>query len=630
MLTCIATVCVSGTLREKLEVIAAAGFKAVELFENDLIAFPGTPADVRRICADLELEIVTYQPFRDFEGMPADRRQRAFDRAERKFDLLQELGTDLLFVCSSLAANAQGGIDRLAADFRELGGRAAARGLRVGYEALAWGRHINDYRDSWEVVRRADHPSVGLILDSFHVLAKATDLAAMRSIPGDRISLVQIADAPTLSSDYLSWSRHWRCMPGQGDLDLIGFMDALETTGYDGHLSLEIFNDRFRAASPQAVALDGRRSLIWLLDKTARQLGRSVNGAPAMPPPPAVSKVEFIEFAVDPNERAAFERLLSAMGFAEAGRHRSKDVALWRQGGIRIVVNNHSQGFAHSYQITHGTSVCALAFQVPDAAAAIQRAAALLDTPHHGAAGPGELDVPAVRGLGGSLIYFIDASSHLGRWSEIDFLPAGAPAGGIGLLAVDHVSQTMHYEDMLTWLLFYASLLDAAKTPSQAVIDPGGVVQSQVIESGLDLPEGGLRLVMNGSQSIRTRSARFVSDFFGSGVQHIALRAADLKDTVRRLAANGVRMLPIPDNYYDDLEARTDLSSSEIEALKALNILYDQDDSGAFYQAYTAPLDSGFFFEFVQRDGYRGYGAANSSIRLAAQTLSSPDAASQQ
>ena len=155
----IATVCLSGGLQEKLEAIAAAGFTDVEIFENDLIAFPGSPADVRRMCADLGLTICTLQPFRDFEGMPDARRQRTFDRAERKFDLLQELGTDLLFVCSSVSPEAQGGIDRLAADFRELGERAAHRGLRVGYEALAWGRFVNDYRDSWEIVRRAGHPA---------------------------------------------------------------------------------------------------------------------------------------------------------------------------------------------------------------------------------------------------------------------------------------------------------------------------------------------------------------------------------------------------------------------------------------------------------------------------------------
>ena len=130
MQTAIATVCVSGTLQEKLEAIAAAGFRAVEIFENDLIAFPGSPGDIRRICTDLGLHIVTCQPFRDFEGMPAAKRARGFDRAERKFDLLEELGCDLLFVCSNVSPEALGGIDRLAALLPGTGWLRGGHGLR--------------------------------------------------------------------------------------------------------------------------------------------------------------------------------------------------------------------------------------------------------------------------------------------------------------------------------------------------------------------------------------------------------------------------------------------------------------------------------------------------------------------
>lgn len=340
-----------------------------------------------------------------------------------------------------------------------------------------------------------------------------------------------------------------------------------------------------------------------------------------MPPAAPVQSVEFIEFAVDEAARGEFEALLGALGFSKAGQHRSKDVALFRQGEIRLIVNSDKEGFAHSYQITHGTSVCAMALKVPDARALIARARALLEAPHAGAVGPGELDIPAVRGLGGSLIYVMDDASGLGRWAEIDFEPLPADgAADAGLFAVDHVSQTMQYEEMLTWQLFYTSLLEARKTPSQAVVDPAGVVQSQVIESGIGGAGEGLRLVLNGSQSHRTLSARFVTDFFGSGVQNIALNTRDMRRTIARLRKSGVSMLPIPENYYDDLEARTDLSPEEIDALKALGILYDRDEHGTFLQAYTTTLEGGFFFEIVERNGYAGYGAANAGIRLAAQS----------
>ncbi|HEX8168546.1 MAG TPA: sugar phosphate isomerase/epimerase, partial [Beijerinckiaceae bacterium] len=278
MRTAIATVCLSGTLAEKLEAIAAAKFKGVEIFENDLLSFNGAPADVRRMAADLGLEIITFQPFRDFEGMPEPHRSKAFSRAERKFDVMEELSCGLLLVCSNVSPDSLGGIDRAAADFRELGERAGRRGLRVGYEALAWGRHVNDYRDAWEVVRRADHPAVGLVLDSFHALVRKTDLRPMPAIPKDRIFLVQVADAPLLEMDYLSWSRHYRCFPGQGDLPVDAFMEALQATGFDGLLSLEIFNDRFRAGSARSVAVDGQRSLVFMLDELRRRTGVDVPG----------------------------------------------------------------------------------------------------------------------------------------------------------------------------------------------------------------------------------------------------------------------------------------------------------------------------------------------------------------
>lgn len=204
----IATVSLSGAFDEKLRAIAEAGFDGVEIFEADFLSFNGSPRDVGRICADLGLKITAFQPFRDFEGMPEPLRARNFERATRKFDLMRELGADLLLVCSNVSPAALGDVDRAAMDFHALGALAAERDLEVGFEALAWGRHVADYRDAWEIVRRADHSAVGLILNSFHVLARNTPIEAIRAIPGDRIFLVQLADAPRLDLDPLSWSRH--------------------------------------------------------------------------------------------------------------------------------------------------------------------------------------------------------------------------------------------------------------------------------------------------------------------------------------------------------------------------------------------------------------------------------------
>jgi len=420
--------------------------------------------------------------------------------------------------------------------------------------------------------------------------------------------------------DVLEWSRHFRCFPGQGEFDLAGFLAPILRTGYRGPLSLEVFNDGFRAAPPRQNAADGLRSLLYLEEKTARRLakdGAAIEPGVLFSPPPAsrYDGVEFLEFAVDEAAAPGLERVLAGLGFHKAGVHKSKAVARWQQGGINLVINAEKEGFAHSFNLMHGTSVCAMALKVDDAAATFERARMLCGQPFHQPVLPGELEIPAIRGLGGSLVYFIDPKSALGRWWEIDFKPSPAPHQDAALAAFDHISQSMHYEEMLTWLLFYTSLLDVSKAPAQDVIDPGGLVRSQAIETA----DGSLRLVLNASQSSRTLSSRFLSETFGSGVQHIAFASRDIMQSVERFRAAGIELLPIPENYYDDLEAKTDLSAETLAALKAANVLYDRDAEAEYLQVYTRTFDERFFFEIVERRGYRGFGAANAPIRLAAQ-----------
>ena len=617
MKTSIATVSISGGLREKLSAIAAAGFDGVEIFEADFLAFDGTPAEVGRIVADHGLQITLFQPFRDFEGLPPEQRSRAFDRAERKFDLMQQLGTDLMLVCSNVSPLSIGGIDRAAADFRELGERAAKRGLRVGYEALAWGRHVNDHRDAWEVVRRADHASIGLILDSFHTLSRKLDVASIRAIPGDRIFIVQVADAPLLNMDYLSWSRHFRNMPGQGDLDVGGFMRAVAATGYDGPLSLEIFNDQFRGGSPKSISVDGKRSLVNLVDQAARAEPAVVKPMIAMPDRIAVRGVEFVEFAADESEAQELARMLRSMGFRHAGTHKNRHVALYRQGAINIVVNTESEGFAHSSYLVHGAGAYAIGLKVEDAAATVQRARALGAEPFAEKRVEGELSIPAIRGVGGGVIYFLDDRSELARVWEVEFnLTDQGLDDDAGLLCIDHVAQTMNYEEMLSWVLFYVSIFRTRKLPVVDVVDPGGLVRSQVIES----EDAALRLTLNGAENPRTLAGHFMAKSFGSSIQHLALATDDIFATAASMERLGFKPLDLPANYYDDLEARFGLDEAATDRLKRHGILYDRDDAGEYLQFYTGNYGEGFFFEVVQRrDAYNGYGAANAPVRIAAQ-----------
>jgi 4-hydroxyphenylpyruvate dioxygenase len=615
----IATVSLSGALDEKLRAIAAAGFDAVEVFENDFLSFGGSPRDVGKLCRDLGLQVCAFQPFRDFEGMPEPQRTRNFARAERKFDVMQELQTDLMLICSNVSPASLGGIDRAAADFRELGELAARRGLRVGFEALAWGLHVNDYRDAWEIVRRADHGSIGVILDSFHALAPSFPITAIQSIPADKIFLVQLADAPKLGLDILSWSRHFRCFPGQGDLPVLGFMEAVIATGYSGPLSLEIFNDQFRAGSAARTAVDGLRSLILLQDLLAAKSPKespkgSPEGSPDVLQPKAQSRgVGFLEFAVNETKAGDLAGLFGQLGFRKTGKHRSKAVERWSQGKVELVINCEADGFAHSHYITHGPGVCAIALDVDNADHTMARAEALKARTFYQPVGPGELEIPAIHGVGGSLLYFLDTAGK--NW-DTDFEMIKSSVTADRLRAVDHVSQSMPYEEMLSWLLFYTGILDLHRLPQMEIADPLGLVQSQAIIN----TDQSLRIVLNGSVATRTLSARFISEFFGSGVQHIAFSCDDIFLAVAEMRGRGASFLNIPANYYDDVEAKYDLDAPTIAELRANEILYDREGDGEFFQIYTHIFDERFFFEIVERRSYQGFGAANAAIRLAAQS----------
>jgi 3-dehydroshikimate dehydratase len=604
----IATVSIGGALDVKLRTIGAAGFDAVEIFEPDFTCFDGSARDVARMCRDLGLEICALQPFRDFEGMPEPQRKQAFRRVERKFDLMGELGTDLLLVCSNVSPASLGGIDRAADDFHDLGERARARGLRVGFEALAWGRHVNDYRDAWEIVRRANHNSIGIILDSFHALAPSFPVAPIRAIPGDRIFLVQLADAPQLDLDVLSWSRHFRCFPGQGNLPIMEFMQAVVATGYNGPLSLEIFNDQFRAQSTKEVAIDGMRSLL-LLDG----LDLKEQTIPALRTRSNVSQVAFVEFAVDQTHAEGLAEFFRALGFKLTGLHRSKAVQRWSQAGVNLLINSSQDSFARSHYVSHGSGVCAIALAIDNVSTMMDRADALQATTFRQPVGPGEMTIPAIRGVGGSLLYFLEPGAS--NW-DTDFVPISSADDGAFLTSVDHISQSMRFEELLSWEQFYTALFNLQKSPQLEIADPLGLVKSEVLQNR----NGSLRLVLNASTASQTMSSRFLSEFFGAGVQHIAFACQDIFKAVSAMRAAGATFLSIPDNYYDDLDSRYELEPDLLASMKENAILYDRDSEGEFFQIYTHAFDERFFFEIVERRGYRGFGAPNAGIRLAAQT----------
>ncbi|MGH6862620.1 MAG: bifunctional sugar phosphate isomerase/epimerase/4-hydroxyphenylpyruvate dioxygenase family protein, partial [Phyllobacterium sp.] len=404
------------------------------------------------------------------------------------------------------------------------------------YDALAWGRHINDHRDAWEVVRRTDHPNVGLILDSFHTLSRKIDVNSIRSIPKEKIFIVQLADAPLIDMDLLYWSRHFRNMPGEGDLPVLEFMKAVAATGYDGYLSLEIFNDQFRGGSPRVIAVDGRRSLVYLDDQVNGAEAGIKSGAPAMPPRGAVERVAFVEFTIDGTEAPQLQALLVCLGFQEIAKHKTKRVSLFRQGEINLVINTEKKGFAGSSNAVHGTSAYAMGLMVDDARAVVERAVALGAERFQQPLDAGEIEMPAVRGIGGGIVYFLDHRSPLDHIWDTEFDQVeGEIARPAGLRTFDHIAQTIKYEELPTWLLFYTSILQTHKTPMVDIIDPAGIVRSQVVEN----EAGSLRITLNGAENRHTLAGHFIAETLGSGIQHLAFATDDIFATAEALKANG-------------------------------------------------------------------------------------------
>ena len=611
MKTSIATVSVGGGLASKLETIARAGYAAVEIFENDLLSSPIPARDIGAMMQDLGLACAMLQPFRDYEGMSPEQRTRALERIRRKFATMDALGTDLVLLCSNCSPEASGDRQQTLDDLHLLGELAASHGKRIAYEALAWGRHVSDHRDAWSLVRDLDHPAIGLTLDSFHTLARKIPVSSIGDIRPEKLFIVQLADAPLLEMDYLGWSRHFRCMPGQGDLPLDDFAAALRRIGYEGLWSLEIFNDRFRSTSANQIARDGMRSLKAMHDRAGIMLG----AAPQLAPPVSPERVEFIEFAASHAEAEDFGRIFSALGFAPVARHRSKDVTRWQQGEINLVVNSEPEGLAHSFDIVHGGSVCAVGLAVNDQQAAMARAGGLEVDDFSQNVAPDEWQIPSVRGVGGSLVYFVDADSRAEMWAD-EFSLALSEASPRGdLTAVDHIAQTMQYEEFLSWTLYYTSLFDFTRTPQLEIADPMGIVYSQAVESR----NRAVRFTLNGSMAANALSTRFVQNYFGAGVQHIAFATPDIFAAAEHARDAGLPMLEIGPNYYEDIEARFGLDAALVNRMADLGILYDRDGEAEYFQFYSRAVAKRVFFEVVERRGYEAYGAANAAIRLNAQ-----------
>jgi 4-hydroxyphenylpyruvate dioxygenase len=595
----IATVCISGSLREKLTAIARAGFDGYELFENDFVTSALSADDVRERSADLGLTLDLYQPFRDIEGTTPEIFAAALERARRKFELMDRLGADTILVCSN-AGTATIDDDTLAAEqLHALASVAAEHGIRIAYEALAWGRYVSTYDHSWRIVRAADHPALGLCLDSFHILSRGSDLSTIAEIPAEKLLFLQLADAPAMHLDVLSWSRHYRLFPGEGDWDLADFVARTLAAGYDGPLSLEVFNDVFRQGDPTVTARDARRSLLVLEDEVRRRDGATENQdvardlavIPSAEPPRGFGFVE-----LQPGEGDAVTELLDLLGFQHRGRHRRKNVELWEQGAARVIVNSDLDG--------REARLAAVGVEVADVARSSRRADALRSRRIPRDQLPGEQTLDAIEAPDGTEFYFTPLAADASWEAEFE-LPATDSAGS-GIVGVDHLALVQPWQRIDEAALFYRSVLGLQIDAGQDLLSEAGLVRSRALVSA----DRGIRLAVNVVPLHAAPGLSFPN--------HIALSTSDIFATTSAVLARGLELLHVPDNYYEDLGARFALDDARIAELREHRVLYDRDARGEFFHAYT-PAVGQVYFEIVQRvGGYDGYGAPNASVRLAA------------
>ncbi|BBY26907.1 sugar phosphate isomerase/epimerase and 4-hydroxyphenylpyruvate domain-containing protein [Mycolicibacterium sediminis] len=589
----IATVCLSGTLDDKLVAAAHAGFDGIELFEPDLVASTSSPAEIRRRCQDLGLEIVLYQPFRDLDSTDPDQFARNLIRLDRKFDVMAELGVDLILVCSNASADAVADVDQLAAQLREAGDLASRRGTRIAYEALAWGREVDLWQQSWDAVRRADHPAVGLCLDSFHILSRSSTIDELAEVPGDKIFFLQLADAPHKDMDVLQWSRHYRLFPGEGAFDLVDFTASVLRAGYRGPLSLEVFNDVFRQSSPVRTAIDAVRSLGALEAGLDDALPRQRFDA------------AFVELSVTPTNLAVAESALSALGFTPSATHRSKRVTAWTQSAATILVTVTTDAPEDD-----SSAIAAIAFDAEDPTGFAASAEGLNVSALPRVVRPGEADLPAVAAPDGVSVFFVSTTSGGLDWRrDFDPVPGADGETGAGITGIDHVSVTAPFDRYDESVLFYRSVLGMRTDEVAEYPGPYGLVRSHLLRAD----PSGFGVALDGPLLRRGKWTPGVQT-----PQHVAFVTDDVIATLNALPPDAP-ILRIPANYYVDLRARLDLTDEFVESLREANVLYDRNAHGEYLHAYTTVIGSQVYFEIIERRGdYRGRPLADAPIRMAA------------
>ena len=264
------TISLAGTLPQKLAAIEGAGFSQVMLMARDLVGHAAGIDDAVRVVKASGLRVTGFQVLRDFEGLSGHLHDYKIDVAKSMLEMCRAVGATVLLVCSSTSTHASGDPDALARDLRKLAMLALPLGIRIAYEGLSWGRHVNEFTTAWDIVCRADAPNLGIGIDSFHAFATKTALVDLDVLDPDKIFLVQLADfmwneIPSVE-ERIATARHFRVFPGEGvhSEALAELVMRLDRLGYRGDYSFEVFNDDYQQMPLPVVAERARRSAVWL------------------------------------------------------------------------------------------------------------------------------------------------------------------------------------------------------------------------------------------------------------------------------------------------------------------------------------------------------------------------------
>jgi len=271
------TITLAGPLEAKLQAIRSAGFTQVMLNANDLAGHPGGPRAAIEAVRTSGLRATGFQVLRDFEGLSGHLHAYKVDIAKAMLQMCSALGSRVLLACSSTSSHATGEPAALVRDLQKLAMLAVPYGIRIAYEALSWGRHVNEYPQSWELVAEADRSNLGVAIDSFHVLAMGTSREQLEEMVPQKIFLVQLADFMWREirsrEERIDTARHFRVFPGEGvhSAEVAQLVRALDRLGYRGDYSFEVFNDDYTQLPVAVVAERARRSVKWLTDQVSRR-----------------------------------------------------------------------------------------------------------------------------------------------------------------------------------------------------------------------------------------------------------------------------------------------------------------------------------------------------------------------